>query len=149
MIKNMYLFHWRTQFLIARMANKHLLKVYWASQVAQVVNNPPANAEDIRDSGLIPGLERSPGGGHGNPLKYSCLENPKDRGAWVDTVHGVTKRQAELKQFNTHIHKYITCYQQGQVKMSSTILYLLVHIKKQKHFIWFSLICLRIIINSF
>ena len=63
------------------MANKHLLKVYWASQVAQVVNNPPANAEDIRDSGLIPGLERSPGGGHGNPLKYSCLENPKDRGA--------------------------------------------------------------------
>ena len=44
----MYLFHRRTQFLIARMANKHLLKVYWASQVAQVVNNPPANAEDMR-----------------------------------------------------------------------------------------------------
>ena len=46
------------------------------SQVALVLNNPPANAEHIRDMGLIPGLERHPGGGHGNPLKYSCLENP-------------------------------------------------------------------------
>ena len=46
-----------------------------------VVENPPANTGDIRDSGLIPGLGRSPGGGHGNPLQYSCLENPMDRGA--------------------------------------------------------------------
>ena len=46
------------------------------SQVAMVVKNPPANAGDTRDSGLIPGLGRSPGGGHGNPLQYSCLENP-------------------------------------------------------------------------
>ena len=53
-----------------------------ASQVASVVNNPPANAGDIRDASLIPGLERSPGGGHGNPLLYSGLENPFDRGAW-------------------------------------------------------------------
>ena len=45
----------------------------------------------IGDAGLIPGLERSPGGGHGNPLQYSCLENPMDRGAWQATVHGVTE----------------------------------------------------------
>ena len=47
-----------------------------------MVNNPPANAGDIIDQGLIPGLGRSPGGGNGNPLQYSCLENPEDRGAW-------------------------------------------------------------------
>ena len=53
----------------------------WASQVALVVKNP-ANAGDIRDMSSIPGLGRSPGGGHGNPLQYSCLENPMARGAW-------------------------------------------------------------------
>ena len=54
------------------------LLIYWASQVALVVKNLPANAGDIRDIGLIPGLRRSPGGGHGNPFQYSCLENPMD-----------------------------------------------------------------------
>ena len=58
----------------------------WASQVVPVVTNLPANAGDIRDSGLIPGSGRSPGGWHGNPLQYSCLENPMDRGAWWATV---------------------------------------------------------------
>ena len=58
--------------------------------MALMVKNPPANARDIRDAGLIPGLGRSPGGGHGNPLQYSCLENPMDIGAW-HTVHGVVK----------------------------------------------------------
>ena len=53
------------------------------------VKNRPANAGDIRDSGSIPRLGRSPGGGHGNPLQYSCLENPMDRGAWQATVHRV------------------------------------------------------------
>ena len=52
------------------------------SQVALVVKNLPANAGDVIDAGSIPGLGRSPGGGHGNPLQYSCLENPMDRGAW-------------------------------------------------------------------
>ena len=60
------------------------------------VKNPSANAGDIGDSGLIPGWGRSPGGGHGNPLQYSCLENPMDRGAWRATVRGVTKRQTQL-----------------------------------------------------
>ena len=58
--------------------------------MALMVKNPPANARDIRDTGLIPGMGRSPGGGHGNPLQYSCLENPMDIGAW-HTVHGVAK----------------------------------------------------------
>ena len=62
----------------------------WASHVELVVKNPPANGGDIRDMGSIPGFARSPGGGHGNPLHYSCLENPMDRGAWWVTVHGVT-----------------------------------------------------------
>ena len=64
-----------------------------ASQVAIVVKNLPASAGDIRDMGLIPGSGRFPGGGNGNPLQYSCLENPMDRGDWQATVHGVAKSQ--------------------------------------------------------
>ena len=67
------------------------LASFRASQVTLVVKNPPANAGDARDSGSIPALGRSPGGGHGNPLQYSCLENPMDREAWQATVHGVTE----------------------------------------------------------
>ena len=66
-------------------------EISWASQVALVVKNPPANARDIRDAGSIPRLGSYPRGGHGNPLQYSCLENPMDRGAWWATVLGVTK----------------------------------------------------------
>ena len=63
-----------------------------ASQ-ARVAKNLPANAEDIRDSGLILGLGRSSEGGHGNPRQYSCLEKPMDRDAWQAMVHRVTKSQ--------------------------------------------------------
>ena len=56
-----------------------------------VVKNLPANAEDVRDVGSVPESGRSPGGGHGNPRQYSCLENPMERGTWRATVHGVTK----------------------------------------------------------
>ena len=66
---------------------------YLGSQVVLVVKNPPANAGDLRDAGSIPGSGRCPGGGNGNPLQYSCLENPMDRGAWRATVHRVTKGQ--------------------------------------------------------
>ena len=52
--------------------------IVWASQVGLVVKNPSTNSGDIKDVGLIPGLGRSPGGGHGNQLQYSCLENPLD-----------------------------------------------------------------------
>ena len=56
-----------------------------------MVKNSLANAEDIKDMGSVPGLGRSPGGGHGNPLQYSCLENPMDRGAWQATFYRVAK----------------------------------------------------------
>ena len=56
-----------------------------------MVKNPPVNAGDRRDAGSIPGLGRYLGGGHGNPVQYSCLENSMDRGAWQAIVHGVTK----------------------------------------------------------
>ena len=72
-----------------------------ASQVALAVKNPPANAGDLRDVGSIPGSGRSPGGRHGNPLQYSCLENPMDRGAWRATVHGVAKSRTRLSQLST------------------------------------------------
>jgi hypothetical protein len=75
-----------------------------ASQVALVVKNPPANAGDIRDAGSIPGSRRSPGGGHGNALQYSCLENPMDGGAWWATVHRVTKSQTRLNRLSTAQH---------------------------------------------
>ena len=66
--------------------------------MALVVKNPPANVGDIRDTAWNPRLGRSPGEGHGNPLQYSCLGNPMDRGAWRATIHGVTKSQTQLKQ---------------------------------------------------
>ena len=58
-----------------------------------MVKNPSVNARDIRDTGLIPGSGRSPGGGHDNPHQYSCWENPMDRGAWWAMAHGVSKSQ--------------------------------------------------------
>ena len=67
-----------------------------------VVKNPPANAGDIRDTSLIPGSGRSLEGWHGNPLRYSCLENPMDRGAWRATVHRVTKSWTLLKRLTMH-----------------------------------------------
>ena len=66
-----------------------------------VVKNPPANAGDAKDTGLIPGSERSPGGGHGNPRQYSCLENLMHRGAWGATVHEAAKSWTRL---STHAH---------------------------------------------
>ena len=71
-----------------------------ASQVALVVKNLLANAGDERDAGLIPGSGRSPGGRHGNPLQYSCLENSMDRGAWWVAVHRVAKSWTRLKQLS-------------------------------------------------
>ena len=63
---------------------------------AAVVKNPLSNAGHTRDSSSIPELGRSPRAGNCNPLQYSCLENPMDRGAWQATVHGVAKRQTRL-----------------------------------------------------
>ena len=70
---------------------KITLENFGVSQVALVVKNPPVNAGDLKEVGWIAGSGKSPGRGHGNPLQYSCLENPLDRGAWWATVCGVTK----------------------------------------------------------
>ena len=72
-----------------------------ASQVALVVKNL-ANVGYLRHAGSIPGSGTSPGGGHDNPLQYSCLENPMDRGAWPATVHRVAKSRTLLKQLSMH-----------------------------------------------
>ena len=64
-----------------------------------VVKNLPANAGDTGVSGSVPGLGRSPGEGNGNPLQYSCLENPMDRGAWCAIVHGVIKSRTRLNDY--------------------------------------------------
>ena len=70
-----------------------------------MVKNPPINAEDVRDAGLIPGLGRSLAGGRRNPLQHSCLENPMDRGLWRAVVHRVAKNQTLLKRLSMHSHK--------------------------------------------
>ena len=67
-----------------------------------VVKNLSANAGDIRDMGLTPESGRFPGGGHGNPLQYSCLENPMDREAWWATGHGVTVGHSEATQHTSY-----------------------------------------------
>ena len=67
-----------------------------------MIKNLPARAGDIRDAGSVPGSGRSPGGGNSNPLQYSCLENPMDRGAWQATVHVVTVSRTRLKRLSTH-----------------------------------------------
>ena len=72
-----------------------------ASQVTLVVKNLLANAGDMRDTGSTPGSGRFPGEGHGNPLQYSCLENPIDRGAWWAIVHGFEKSLTQLKRLST------------------------------------------------
>ena len=88
--------HLNLRFLASRSVRKYISVVYtihfygalvWASQVVLVVKNKPANAGDTGDTSLVPGLGRSPGGGHGNPLQYSCLENPMDQEVWWATVH--------------------------------------------------------------
>ena len=74
---------------------------------SSAAKNLPANAGDAGDTGLIPGLGKSPGEGNGNPLQYFCMENSMDRGVWRVTVYGVAKRQTWL---STHTHIYIPLY---------------------------------------
>ena len=71
--------------------------IYEASQAVLVVKNPPANARDIRDLGLISGSGRSLGEGNGNPLQYSCLENPMDRGGWWVIVRKIAELDTTKK----------------------------------------------------
>ena len=84
-----------------------LTVLLWGFPDGSVGKNLPANAGDSRDMRLIPGLERSPGEGNGNPPQYSCLGNLMDRGAWRSTVHGVAKSRTRQ---HTHTH---TCTHTG------------------------------------
>ena len=98
--------HWR-ELQIIMMSNIYGWTVYkcsnsWASGVVLAIENLPVSTGDGRDAVSIPGLGRSPGGGYGNPLQYSCLENHMDRGELQSTVHGVTKSWTWLNQLSTH-----------------------------------------------
>ena len=82
--------------------------LYRAFPGGSVVKNPPDNAGDV---GLIPGLERSPGEGNGNPLQYSCLGNPMDRGAWRATVHGAARVRHDLATKQQYSIECLHCCQ--------------------------------------
>ena len=101
---------------LSRVSENIWILVTRASQVALVVKNLPASWGDTRDVGLIPGSERSPGVGNGNPLQYSCLGNLMDRGSWRVTVYRIAKSwiclklSTELKWSQGHIYTYIYIY---------------------------------------
>ena len=78
-----------------------------ASQLVLVAKNPPASAGDLRDMGSIPGSGRSPEGGYGVPLQYSCLETPMDRGAWWAAVHRIARSWTLLKRLSMHTYVHI------------------------------------------
>ena len=91
-------------------------RLNWTELVAQLVKNPPTNAGDARNVGSIPGLRRFPEGGNGNPLQYSCLGNPKDRGAWRATVLGSQRVRHALmikRQQHQHDHVWYGLYTRG------------------------------------
>ena len=92
-----------------------------------MVKNPPGNAEELRDMGSIPRLGRFPEGRDGNPLQYSCLENPMDRGGWWATIHTVAKSQTRLKRFSggLYIWNLTFCYYQFINFISLTVKYML------------------------
>ena len=103
--------NWRKK-LVIQASN---LYFYWSNPGlprwhSLVVKNLSANAGDIRDAGLIPGLGRSPGGGNGYPLQYSCLQNSTDRGTQQATVHGITEsdtNEATCTHTHTHTHTHL------------------------------------------
>ena len=92
-------------------AVKHLYTLLWASQVALMVKNLPANAGDVRDAGSIPGSGRSPGGRHGNLLQYSCLENPMDGGSWWPMAHRVTESDTTEVTYHAHVTSFVLLVQ--------------------------------------
>ena len=90
-----------------------------AAKVTLAVKNPPGNTGDTRDMGSIPGSGRSPGGGHGNPLQWSCLENPMDGGAWWATVYGVTQSRTQLKWLSSILIKCQRKFQKKRKHLTS------------------------------
>ena len=105
-----------TAVFLSLIYNEKGIVIFWASSMAQLVKNSPANVGDTRDMSLIPGSERSPGEGNDNALQYPCLENSMDRGAWRAIVHGVAKSQTQLSvcahtRTHTHTHTH-SCFSQ-------------------------------------
>ena len=96
------------------MAFYRLVTLYWASQVELMVENLPANSGDKRRDQFDPRSGKSPGGGHGNPLQYSFLENPMDRRARRATVHGVAKSWTQLKRLSTHSQALLYAHFTGE-----------------------------------
>ena len=99
--------------------------IIMASQVAQGIKNPLAVQDVPSGMGSIPGWRRCPGEGHGNPLQYSCLENPTDRGAWWVTVRGVPKSGTRVKQLKTHAltndHRFVCLsFSHGEVQLHNS-----------------------------
>ena len=100
----------------------------WAFQVALVVKNPHLPVQEIWDVNSIPGSGRSPGGEHGNPLQYSCLENPMDRGAWRATVHSITKSWTWRKQLSTaHYHGRSRAHSQTKLHWNTVLFHPEIH----------------------
>ena len=89
--------------LVATILNGEDIKITIITEISLVAQTLKVSACNAGDLGSIPGSGRSPGEGNGNPLQYSCLENPMDGGAWWATVHGVAKSWTRLSDF-THIH---------------------------------------------
>ena len=115
---------------------------YWTSimregafQVALVVKNQPANTEDIRDTGSIPGSGRPPGGGHGNPLQYSCLENPMDRGAWPATSTGSHRVRHNWNDL-ARMHALWGRHHRKNILSSLSDLYFCFSTRTQIHIFW-------------
>ena len=94
-----------------------------ASQVSLVVNCPPANAGAAGGGGSIPGSGRSPRGGHANPLQYSCLHNPTERGAWRATDHRDAKGQTRLKRLSMHACRAFS-WSISQIRFSLSVAFL-------------------------
>ena len=111
----------------------------WGFPAAQLVKHQPTNAGDVRDALSIPGLERSPGGGHGNPVQYSFLENSMDRGAWWAAVHGVARVSTiDCTCAHTHTHARnhaLFWVYPWQINNKHSVTWLCVSWMKQKRYI--------------
>ena len=95
--------------------------MYWASQVALVIKNLPTNAGDVRDADSVPRSGKSPGEGNGNPLQYSCLENPRNGGAWWAAIYGVTQSRTRLKRFSSSkLPTTVNCKHNVAINMPQT-----------------------------
>ena len=102
---------WKSSYIMCLFCVRHCIFLYnlqltapFKDCILTAVKNLPTNARDTRDKGSIPDSGRSPGGGHGNPIQFSCLGNSMDRGSWQSTVHGVIKSWTQLNTWHLLTH---------------------------------------------